>query len=81
LVPNPEKKSGKIAGSLKTFGKGIIAVNENFETNIPGIFAGGDISNGGSTVVQAVADGKKAAENIDIYLDRDARPCVSTVRR
>jgi len=76
----PGKEIRRFAGSLKTFGKGIIAVNENFETNIPGIFAGGDISNGGSTVVQAVADGKKAAENIDIYLDRDARPCVSTVR-
>jgi dihydropyrimidine dehydrogenase (NAD+) subunit PreT len=64
----PGKEIKKFAGDLKTFGKGIIVVNENFETNIPGIFAGGDISNGGATVVQAVGEGKKAAESIDRYL-------------
>ena len=34
-----------------------------------GLFAGGDIVNGGSTVVQAVADGKKAAQSIVKYLE------------
>jgi NADPH-dependent glutamate synthase beta subunit-like oxidoreductase len=38
------------------------------ETNIPGIFAGGDIVSGPSTVVEAVALGKGAAISIDRYL-------------
>jgi len=56
------------AKGLKTKGKGIVDVNDNFETGIPGVFAGGDVVNGGATVVQAVGEGKKAAKNIDEYL-------------
>jgi NADPH-dependent glutamate synthase beta subunit-like oxidoreductase len=37
-------------------------------TSREGVFAGGDIVNGGDTVVQAVAEGKKAAEGIINYL-------------
>jgi NADPH-dependent glutamate synthase beta subunit-like oxidoreductase len=37
-------------------------------TNIPGIFAGGDIVDGPSTVVEAIASGKEAAISIDRYL-------------
>jgi NADPH-dependent glutamate synthase beta subunit-like oxidoreductase len=40
-------------------------------TNIPGIFAGGDITTGPRTVVEAVALGKKAAISIDHYLKED----------
>jgi len=65
----PGEEVKKFALGLKTNEKGIIAVNDNYETNIPGVFAGGDVVNGGATVVQAVGDGKKAAESIDIYLD------------
>jgi NADPH-dependent glutamate synthase beta subunit-like oxidoreductase len=54
--------------SLKTKGKGIVEVSDFFETNIEGVFAGGDVVNAGSTVVQAVGEGKKAALGIDIYL-------------
>ncbi len=56
------------AKGLKTQGKGTITVNDRFETSIPGIFAGGDVVNGGATVVQAVGEGKNAAESIDNYL-------------
>ena len=38
------------------------------ETNIPGIFAGGDCITGPNTVVEAVAAGLRAAESIDRYL-------------
>jgi glutamate synthase (NADPH/NADH) small chain len=34
------------------------------QTNIPGVFAGGDCANGGREVVNAVAEGKKAARGI-----------------
>ncbi len=57
-----------IANGLRTREKGIVEVNENFETNIPGIFAGGDVVNGGATMVQAVGEGKKAAHSIHNYL-------------
>jgi NADPH-dependent glutamate synthase beta subunit-like oxidoreductase len=35
---------------------------------MPRFFAGGDITNGGATVVQAIADGMKAAEAIREFL-------------
>jgi NADPH-dependent glutamate synthase beta subunit-like oxidoreductase/dihydroorotate dehydrogenase len=38
------------------------------ETNIDGIYAGGDCSNGPQNVITAIADGKRAAANIDIRL-------------
>jgi dihydropyrimidine dehydrogenase (NAD+) subunit PreT len=59
-----------IAKGLQTKDKGIVAVNENFETNLPGIFSGGDLVNGGATVVQAVGEGKKAAQCIDNYISQ-----------
>ena len=34
------------------------------QTNIPGVFTGGDCANGGAEVVNAVAEGKKAARGI-----------------
>jgi NADPH-dependent glutamate synthase beta subunit-like oxidoreductase len=37
------------------------------ETSLPGVFAGGDIVSGASTVVQAIADGRRAAVSIDRY--------------
>ena len=47
----------------------IAASEENgYRTNVEGIFAAGDIVNGGKTVVHAVAAGKEAAESIDEYL-------------
>ncbi|HZK02009.1 MAG TPA: FAD-dependent oxidoreductase, partial [Anaerovoracaceae bacterium] len=42
-------------------------INKGF-TNIEGIFAAGDIVNGGKTVVEAVAQGKSAADTIIKYL-------------
>jgi len=49
---------------------GLIAVREgSLRTTRGGVFAGGDIVNGGDTVVRAVADGLQAAEEIARYLD------------
>ena len=41
--------------------KGTIAVNENMQSSIPTIYAGGDIVRGGATVILAMGDGRKAA--------------------
>ena len=42
--------------------KNTIVVNEEMESSIPMIYAGGDIVRGGATVILAMGDGKKAAE-------------------
>jgi glutamate synthase (NADPH/NADH) small chain len=42
-------------------------------TSRPGVFAGGDLVRGPSTVVAAVADGMKAAKEIDEYLKQTGR--------
>jgi NADPH-dependent glutamate synthase beta subunit-like oxidoreductase len=42
---------------------------ETFETSRRGVFAGGDAVNGADLVVTALADGRRAAESIDKYLD------------
>lgn len=48
---------------------GSLVVNEDtLETNMPGVFAGGDVVTGPNTVIQAIADGKKVAIMIDRYI-------------
>ena len=39
-----------------------------FETNVPGVFAAGDVRRGASLVVWAIAEGRAAARAIDEYL-------------
>lgn len=49
--------------------KGLIRTREgSFETSRPGVFAAGDIVNGGTTVVQAVAEGARAARQMHARL-------------
>lgn len=46
-----------------------IVVNpDNNETDLPDVFAGGDIVRGGATVILAMGDGRKAAAGIHAYL-------------
>ena len=47
---------------------GYIEVDENLQTSIPGVFAGGDIVRGSATVILAMGDGRQAARSIDNYL-------------
>ena len=42
---------------------------DTMETNIPGVFAAGDIIRGASLVVWAIKDGRDAAESIQRYLE------------
>jgi len=54
---------------LELDGKGlVIADAETGKTNVEGLYAVGDIVNGGKTVVEAVARGKSAATAIDEFL-------------
>ena len=52
---------------------GNIMVDSNLMTNLPGVFAGGDIVRGAATVILAMGDGKCAAKAIDAYLAAKAR--------
>jgi glutamate synthase (NADPH/NADH) small chain len=47
---------------------GYIEVNDDLQTSIPNLFAGGDIVTGSATVISAMGAGKKAAAGIDKYL-------------
>jgi heterodisulfide reductase subunit A len=38
------------------------------QTNVKGVFGGGDVVSGGATAIEAVASGKEAAKSIDRYL-------------
>ncbi len=42
--------------------------NERMESNVSGMFAGGDIVRGGATVILAMGDGRRAAKGIHEYL-------------
>jgi glutamate synthase (NADPH/NADH) small chain len=47
---------------------GYITADDFGMTNLPGVFAGGDIVRGAATVILAMGDGKRAAASIDSWL-------------
>jgi len=53
---------------LDTHAWGGIKVDENYMSNITGVFAGGDALSGGSTVIEAMGNGRDAAESINRFL-------------
>jgi len=54
---------------LKTTRRGTIQVNPvTLETGVKGVFAGGDLVTGPGTIVESMAQGRKAAISIDRYL-------------
>lgn len=53
--------------------KGLVTVDRNKMTNIPGIFAAGDIERGQSLVVWAIADGRQTATHVHHYLATSSR--------
>jgi glutamate synthase (NADPH/NADH) small chain len=48
--------------------RGTVVVDEYEMTNVPGVFAAGDMTRGQSLVVWAIADGRRAAKGVDKYL-------------
>ncbi len=54
--------------NLNTNKNQTIIVNENMQTSIPFVFAGGDIVTGAATVIGAMGAGKKASISIDNYI-------------
>jgi dihydropyrimidine dehydrogenase (NAD+) subunit PreT len=70
-----EKQTGlltQLFPGLKLDRKGRVEHNpETMETAVPKIFVGGDCANGGREVVNAVAEGKKAARGINALLTKE----------
>ncbi len=63
VSPNPLVP--KSVGGLQLGRKNTICVDETMKSSLEGIYAGGDIVRGGATVILAMGDGRKAAENFD----------------
>jgi NADH-quinone oxidoreductase subunit F len=71
IVAIGEKPKSEFLASmgLELDRNGRIKVNVNtLETNLRGVFAGGDLVTGPNTVIDAIAAGKKAAQSMDRYL-------------
>jgi len=64
----PHPLIGETTPGLRLGKKGTIEVDENGMTNIPGLFAGGDIVTGAATVIEAMGAGKAAAKSIAEYI-------------
>jgi len=55
-----------------TIENGLIKVDpETYETDLSGVFAGGDAAKAPGTIIDAIAAGRKAAESIDRFLGGD----------
>jgi glutamate synthase (NADPH/NADH) small chain len=70
-VPNP-----LIAAStpeLKTTRRGTLVVDERGRTTMKGVWAGGDITTGGATVISAMGAGKIASRDMDGWLKNDGK--------
>jgi len=64
--PNPLVQS--TTPGLNTTKWGNIVTDETGLTSRPGLYAGGDVVRGGSTVILAMGDGKRASRSIHEYL-------------
>ncbi len=68
VAPNPIIPD-TVAG-LDISRKGTIVVNDQMQSSIPVLYAGGDIVRGGSTVILAMSDGRVAAKNMHEMLSK-----------
>ena len=67
----PDNLSDMLPGIKLTENNLVALEKDSQRTSRPGVYAGGDLVNGGLTAVQAVADGIRAADEIDKYLKED----------
>jgi NADPH-dependent glutamate synthase beta subunit-like oxidoreductase/Pyruvate/2-oxoacid:ferredoxin oxidoreductase delta subunit len=71
-----------IPAGVTTTPEGTIQVDPaTLATSLPGVFAGGDITSGQGSAVQAIGAGKKVAVSIDRYLKGDCFPAGQAARR
>lgn len=61
---------------VQTTPRGTLKIDENLMTTAPGIFAGGDAAFGPRILVEAVANGHRAARSMHVYLTGKTRKTV-----
>jgi glutamate synthase (NADPH/NADH) small chain len=74
--PNPIVQA--TTPGLATGRGGIVVVDDAQRTSRAGVFAGGDLSRGGATVILAMRDGRRAAAAIHEALTTDVSACPQT---
>jgi glutamate synthase (NADPH/NADH) small chain len=63
------ERNGVIEGlGIDLTARGTVARNADWMTNVPGVFAAGDMQRGQSLIVWAIADGRSCARGVDAYL-------------
>ncbi|MGB8774342.1 MAG: FAD-dependent oxidoreductase, partial [Terriglobales bacterium] len=62
---------------VKLDSRGNVATDQNYMSSVPGVFVAGDMRRGQSLVVWAIAEGRKAAANVDAYLRVKAMPVIA----
>jgi dihydropyrimidine dehydrogenase (NAD+) subunit PreT len=77
-----QKQKSLLSGVVVLDDAGRVRVDPTtLQTSNPKIFAGGDAVNGGKEIVNAAADGKRAARAIDAYLTTTAATTSSTTSK
>lgn len=66
--PDVDLLKGKGSVQLTDWGTIMTKTESGYETNVPGVFAGGDCVSGPATLIEALNMGNKAARSIDAYL-------------
>jgi len=56
--------------------RGILKIDADLSTTLPGVFAGGDVAFGPRVLVEAVANGHRAARSIHVYLSGTTKKTV-----
>ncbi len=64
----PEKPGAIQQLGLNLDPRGNVVVDQNYMTNVPGVFSAGDMRRGQSLVVWAISEGRQAARGIDAFL-------------
>jgi len=65
---HPEKEGIVEQLGVNLDARGNVAIDKQFMSSVPGVFAAGDCERGQSLVVWAIADGRKAARGVDRFL-------------
>ena len=64
----PEREGLLADLGVKLDPRGNVAVGDQKQTSVPGVFAAGDMSRGQSLIVWAIAEGRQAARGVDRFL-------------
>jgi glutamate synthase (NADPH/NADH) small chain len=67
----PEKSRLLTELDVQMNARGTVGRDDQWMTNVPGVFAAGDMQRGQSLIVWAIDDGRRAAAAIDTYLTKE----------